>query len=57
MYFFEIDSVKLSCSKVVASNIGTLRKAGDSQRSKSGKGVAIVGSVIHLQRCISNYVY
>ena len=44
--FFEIDSVKLSCSKVVASNIGVLRKAGDAQRSKLGKGVAIVGSVI-----------
>ena len=44
--FFEIDSVKLSCSKVVASNIGILRKAGDAQRSKLGKGVAIVGSVI-----------
>ena len=44
--FFEIDSVKLSCSKVVASNIGVLRKAGDAQRSKLGRGVAIVGSII-----------
>ena len=43
---FKISEVKFSCSKAIASNIGTLRKAGDSQRSKLGKGVAIVGSVI-----------
>ena len=43
---FKISEVKFSCSKAIASNIGTLRKAGDAQRSKLGKGVAIVGSVI-----------
>ena len=43
---FIVSKVNFSCSKAIASNIGTLRKAGDSQRSKLGNGIAIVGSVI-----------
>ena len=43
---FEIGSTKVSCSKVFASNIGALRKAGDLQRTKLGKGLVILGSII-----------
>ncbi|MFL2653655.1 MAG: alanine--tRNA ligase [Dehalococcoidia bacterium] len=43
---FEIGSTKISCSKVSASNIGALRNAGDTQRTRLGKGLAILGSII-----------
>ena len=43
---FEIGSTKVYCSKVFASNIGALRKAGDLQRTKLGKGLVILGSII-----------
>jgi len=43
---FILDNVKFSCSKAIATNIGSLRKAGDSLRTKLSTGVAIVGSII-----------
>tara|TARA_B110000263_G_scaffold203557_1_gene183576 strand:+ start:813 stop:3518 length:2706 start_codon:yes stop_codon:yes gene_type:complete len=43
---FSLSNTKISCSKVTASNIGSLRKAGDLQRTKIGKGIVILGSII-----------
>jgi alanyl-tRNA synthetase len=43
---FTILNTKISCSKVVASKIGSLRKAGDLQRTKIGKGIVILGSIM-----------
>ncbi len=43
---FNIGSTKISCSKVSASNIGSLRNAGDNLRTKLGSGLAILGSII-----------
>ena len=43
---FSISNTKISCSKVTASNIGSLRKAGDLQRTKIGKGIVILGSIM-----------
>ena len=43
---FSLSNTKISCSKVTASNIGSLRKAGDLQRTKIGKGIVILGSIM-----------
>ena len=43
---FTLNNTNFSCSKAIASNIGSLRKAGDTQRTKLEKGIAIVGSVV-----------
>jgi len=43
---FILKNTKFSCTKAIATNIGSLRKAGDSQRTKLESGIAIVGSVV-----------
>jgi len=43
---FKLDNINFSCSKAIATNIGALRKAGDSLRNKLKKGIAIVGSIV-----------